>query len=227
MNHQQPSIEFLGLTIQEPMNVFTDLLISFVCFMAYYRLNKLNKQGKANTCFRNYFLILGFGTLISGFIGHGFLNYFSFKWKLLGWTTSMVAITLIERAFIYYSGSFVNKKILNFFLYANIVELVLFVVLTFVTLDFFYVRIQTTFGLLLYVFGLSLILYFRYNNLASQHIFKALGMSGLAAIVFVQNVGLGKWFNHLDVSHTLMAGAVWYFYQGAKNIDKPTDMDVS
>ncbi len=74
----QPSINLAGFRIDEPMTTLTDLVVSAVCFYAFYKLHKKNLPGRTQLFFRLYFLTMGIATGIGGLIGHGFLYLFSF-----------------------------------------------------------------------------------------------------------------------------------------------------
>ncbi|MFZ1806565.1 MAG: hypothetical protein WAU36_05060, partial [Cyclobacteriaceae bacterium] len=95
---QQPPITVFNIRIDEPVNMFTDLIVSAVCLIAYYKLTRKQLPGKTQLYFRWYFLLMGLATFFGGVIGHGFLYAFSFAWKLPGWIISMFSIALIERS---------------------------------------------------------------------------------------------------------------------------------
>src|SRR5690606_15052511 len=100
-----------------------------------------------------YFLLMGIATLIGGIIGHGFLYALSFYWKLPGWLLSMLAINFLERVMIRFSKPVLTSGGAKFFSWFNVAELVVFAALAFGTLDFLYVEIHSTYGLLVVVFG--------------------------------------------------------------------------
>ena len=81
MELAQPSIYFLGLRIDEPVTTVTDLIVSAVCFYAFYQLHRIPLKNKVHWNLKYYFLSMGMATLIGGVIGHGFLYLFSFAWK--------------------------------------------------------------------------------------------------------------------------------------------------
>ncbi|MCU0369089.1 MAG: hypothetical protein MUF39_09695, partial [Cyclobacteriaceae bacterium] len=98
MTESQPSISIYNIRIDEPINTLTDLIVSAVCFYAFFRLKKSGLTGRTQLYFRMYFLLLGIATLFGGIIGHGFLYVFSFAWKLPGWIVSMLSVAFIERS---------------------------------------------------------------------------------------------------------------------------------
>ena len=76
----QPSIEILGLQIDEPVTTFTDLMVSAVCFYAFIKLSKIPVHNKVHLYLRYYFLSMGIATIIGGLVGHGFFYLFNTQW---------------------------------------------------------------------------------------------------------------------------------------------------
>lgn len=214
----QPSIEILGIQINEPVTTATDLVVSAVCFYAYFKLGKISQKTYLHQYLKYYFLSMGLATAIGGIIGHGFFYLFTFYWKLPGWWTSMVAINLIERAVIEYARKWVQPKTARFFAILNIIELLTFMVLTFSTLNFFFVEVHSTYGLLLFVASFSTFIYIKTKSKGSKLFLIAVLFAAISALFFMNEWSLHMWFNYLDISHTLMAISAFLFYKGAREI---------
>jgi len=212
----QPSIEFLGVLIQEPVTTFTDLVVSAVCFYAFSKVRKMQGMGKMYMYYTWYFFIMGLATTFGGLIGHGFLYIFGFTWKLAGWLISMFAITLIERAAIEQVGKSVSEKVLGTMRIINWVELAIFLFIVIYTLNFFMVQVHSAYGLLFVVTSLQSFSYIKTRSKGSKYTLIAVGISALAALVFLNEWKISRWFNHYDISHTIMAVCAWYFYLGVK-----------
>ncbi|MEN0050517.1 MAG: hypothetical protein AAF806_25860 [Bacteroidota bacterium] len=220
----QPSIYVGQLRVDEPVTMITDLVITVVCFYAFYSLSKQqNELSKAQNFLRYYFLMMGFATMIGGVFGHGFLYYFGLNWKLPGWLTSMFAVTLIERASIEQTKPIVNPKVGKIMGVANIIELVTFVSLTFVTLffrlldprdSFRFVEIHTAYGLLLIVLPLQAYVYLKTRNPGSKLFLIGIGFVILTAFIYYFQLAFSPWFNQHDMSHLFIALASWLFYKG-------------
>ena len=211
----QPSIEIFGIRIDEPVTTFTDLIVSAVCFYAFYNLNKIPKRNKVHWNLKYYFLSMALATLIGGIIGHGFLYLFSFAWKLPGWLTSMFSIALLERASILYSKPLIKPRIGTFFTWMNILELTTFVIVTFSTLNFFFVEVHSAYGLLIIVTSFNLVVYTKRKSEASKLFLVAVGISAISALIFMNEIGISVWFNHFDISHILMSISAYIFYKGS------------
>ncbi|MEM1327955.1 MAG: hypothetical protein AAGI23_18495 [Bacteroidota bacterium] len=225
----QPSIYINQLRVDEPVTMVTDLVITVVCFYAFSELTK-QKEGlsKAQNFLRYYFLMMGFATMIGGVFGHGFLYFFGLNWKLPGWLTSMFAVTLIERASIEQTRTIIKPQILKVMQIANIIELITFVSLTFITLffrlleprdSFRFVEMHTAYGLLLIVLPLQAYVYSQTRNPGSRLFLIGIGFVLLTAMVYYFQIAVSPWFNQHDISHLLIAVASWLFYKGTLRLN--------
>jgi len=215
----ETSIEFFGIVMQSPVTVFTDLIVSSVCFYAFYRLNRIREAKKVIVFFKYYFLIMGFATMLGGILGHGFIHSIPFAWKLPGWVTSMLAIMLIERAAIEHTRQILKPKLIKALYLINIIELMIFMSLTFYFLDFFYVEFHSGYGLMFVVLSLQTFLYLKTKNEASKTILVAVAFAAIAALFFMTKIEMFKWFRYIDVSHVFMSISAYYFLQGALKIN--------
>lgn len=211
----QPDLYFWGIRIQEPMTTLTDVLVTGVCFYAFWKLRNSTSRGKAVFFIRQYFLVMGFATLFGGLVGHGFQYIFGHEGKLLGWVTSMVAVMLIERSAIEYTINLIPKRWHRFLLRLNIVELVVIMILTIYTLNFKFVEFHAIYGFMVVVFSFHLFTFAKTRDAGSRLIL--IGIIILVGAMFVFNypVVLDVWFNHNDLSHVLMAISSWLFLRGA------------
>ncbi|MBN1183518.1 MAG: hypothetical protein JXB49_14610 [Bacteroidales bacterium] len=219
----QPSVEIFGIRVDEPVTTLTDLFVSAVCFYAFIRLGRIPLKGKMHLYLRIYFISMAFATAIGGLVGHGFLYAFKYNnfnlpvspWKLPGWLTSMISIAMIERASIEYARKLIKPKLARFFAWLNIIELLTFMTITFSTLNFFFVEVHTTYGLLIVVASFNIFIYIRTKNEGSKLYLFAVGIAALSALVFMNEWGISKWFTHFDISHTLMTFGAYLFYRAS------------
>ena len=214
----QPSIEILGLKVQEPVTSLTDLVVAVVCYYAFYQLHKAKSKERSVFYFKYFFLTMAISTTLGGLIGHAFLYAFSFVWKTPGWITGMCSVAFMERAVIMQARSVMKPNISTFFAYMNIIELSFFICIAFYTLNFFYVEVHASYGLLV-VFLFETFIYNRKKEASSKFIFYGVGSSALAALVHMTKFSLHTWFNYFDLSHILMATGAYLFYLGAKKMD--------
>lgn len=217
--HEINTIYFGNIRIDEPVVTITDLLVSFLCFLFYFRLKKANKPDAVFRNFRIYFFAMGTATLLGGFIGHAFFYFFNFYWKLPGWIVSMVAIMFIERAAIEHTRIWLSENIIKTFRIINIIEFLTFLCLAIGTLNFFFVEFHSGYGLMFVVFSLETFLFIKTKNRAGIYILSGIGFAALAATFFTFKISLHQWFNHMAISHIFMAAATILFYLGARKID--------
>jgi hypothetical protein len=217
----QPSIELLGIRIDEPVTTATDLLVGITCLICAFKLKKLVRPLWMHKAIFWYFLLMGFATIMGGLMGHGFLYALGFYWKLPGWLLSMIAVNLLERVMIHFSATELSPKMLRFFSLFNLVELGFFMLMAFGTLNFLFVQIHSTYGFLVVVFSFCV---YNYRRGHHQQIMKDM-MWGvfwifLCAVVFVGKLSISVWFNHADLAHMFMFIGAIYFYKGSKGILK-------
>ena len=217
----QPDIELLGIRLQEPVATITDLIVTVVCFYAYWKLGKDGKPGRTIYFKRVYFLLMGLATLFGGLIGHGFQYAFGFKWKLLGWITSMLAVMLIERSAIEYTLNLIPRRTHRFLLWLNIFELIIIMFLTIYYLNFKFVEFHAVWGFMVVVFSFHLFTFIKTKDEGSR--WMLYGIIVLAGAMFVFNYPVSPhiWFNHIDLSHVLMAIASILFLKGALKFGEP------
>lgn len=215
----QPSITISGIRIDEPITSLTDLVVSAVCFFAYYQLTKRKLPGRSLLFFRYYFFLMGIATFLGGTISHAFLYMLSFEWKIPAWIVSMLGVALIERSAIEYAKPLIKPRIGQFFLVVNIVELLTVATIAISTLNFRWVEFHGGYGLLGVVMSFHLYTYSRTKDIGSKYIMTGVFVAALAAGAFTFHIAPHVWFNHLDLSHVLMAVASYIFYRGALLLD--------
>jgi len=176
------------------------------------------QRSQVQALFKYYFLSMSLATLLGGILGHALLHFVPFYMKLPGWITSMLSVALLERAVIQYSRKWINPKLGSFFSKLNIIELLAFLILSLTTLNFQFVLIHAAYGMAIVVLGFTGFVYFKSKNTGSKQILYAVLVSTIGAFFFVFQIGLSKWFNHLDISHVFMMIASILFYKGARNL---------
>lgn len=216
----QPSIYPFGIRIDEPVATFTDVLVAFVCFYAFFQLIRRKLPSRSQFYLRYYFLLMGIATFSGGVIGHGFLYALSFAWKLPGWTISIVSVALIERSSISHAKSLIKPEIGKFFLVLNLIELVAVMAVTIITLDFQWVEFHSGYGLLVNVFCFHAYTYYHTKDRGSLTMLGGVGITMIASLVFMNKLSIHTWFNYLDISHIILAVAAYVFYLAAIRLEE-------
>ena len=209
----QPGIEILGVTLMEPVTVITNLMISAMCFYAFWKMKTDKVVGNTHIFLKYYFLMMGLATTWGGFIGHGFLYAVHPNWKLVGWIISMLAVGLIERSSISHANRLVSKNLGKFFLLANVVELVVLMAFVISSVHFKYVEIHSAYGFIVVVFGFHLFVFIKTRDLGSLQMIYATIALLCAVYIFNKPIILHTFFNHRDLAHIFMLLGAYFQYQ--------------
>lgn len=209
--------EIGNITINEPVTVLTDLVAAAVSFYAFFQ-TKAKGRPRCVYYFKYFFLLMALATSYGGIVGHGFIHYLSHPWKVPGWIFSMFSIMLIERGAIMHSAPLMKPTVGKIFAYANIVELTLLLIVVLVSLNFFFVEAHGAYGLMVVVFSLELYVYVKTKSKASSLLLTAVFFAFISAVIHLGKVSPHVWFNHIDLSHILMALSMWYVYSGVRQI---------
>jgi hypothetical protein len=200
------------------MTALTDLVVALVCFFAFSQLHNAGKKDPAVFYYKYFFLCLGISTTLGGLTGHAFQYALGFTWKVPGWIAGMCAIAFIGQAAIMEVKKIIPPVTSNVFAYINIVSLCVLMFIALYALNFSYVEIHATVGLVA-VFLLQLFIYFKSRLSSSTYIMYGVGAAALAAATHVGKISPHTWFNHLDLSHILMATSCYFYYLGAVKIN--------
>jgi hypothetical protein len=213
------SIQIFGIKILEPIDSITDIFVTIACLWAFIKISKTGRKEKTFLFFRMYFIIMGIATLLGGLIGHAFLYKFSYVWKLPGWITSMFSIMFVERASIEHTRLVFKPLVIKILGVINILELLTFITLTSYFLDFGFVEFHSGYGLMFVVLSLQTYLFYKNRNQASKTIIIGIIIAAIAALIYMNELSIHRWFNHLALSHTLMAVGAVVICKGVLKID--------
>lgn len=221
--YHNPSIEIHGLRVDEPITMLTDVLVTTVCWWAYWQLGRVSHplpEGKPTIyrLLRGYFLTMGLATLLGGVIGHSFNYAIGIHWKIPGWYVSMFSVMFLERAAIFHAFPLIRPKLARVFAVVNILELLFFLVISVVTMNFLYVMSHAAYGILVVTGGFHTFVYLKTRHPASRLFLWGVAMATVGAVIFVGVWAPGIWFNHMDVAHVTMALACLLFYLGGKKM---------
>jgi hypothetical protein len=130
----------------------------------------------------------------------------------------MFSVALLERAAIFHAQPLLKPRVGRFFAALNLVELFSLITLALLTLNFIFVEAHAAYGLLVVVFSFEWYIYRKTQHEGSKLMLVAVGIAALAALVHLTQLAPHPWFNHLDLSHVIMAVSSWYFYRSAQKI---------
>lgn len=205
-------INFQGLTLLEPMNFATDVLVAIACYIYTYKLWIENPSSKQSFLYRLFFIMIGSASLFGGFT-HLFANYLTglsaraATWSLLG-----IAVFSMEYATII---THFKKRKQRLFLPIFSLQLLIFLSALLFIHDFRIVIINMILGLLMFTVPVELSSFFKKKSAGSLLI--ALGITATlsAAIIHIFHLSPHKWFNHNDVAHVVTAFTLMVIYKGS------------
>jgi hypothetical protein len=218
---RQPDVNILGIRLQEPITTFTDLLVTVVCFYAYWKIKKSGNTGKAVQYIKCYFILMGIGIALGGLIGHGFQYIFSHEWKCLGWVIGMFAVLFFEFSALEYTANLIPKKWHKILVRFSIIELVIALIFTISFVNFKYVQYHMIYGFLMVIFSLHLLIYYKTNDNGSRWMLAGIAMLVIAISAFSYQFSPHVWFNHNDLSHVFIAISTYLFLKGALHLGEP------
>lgn len=211
----QPSIEVLSIRIDEPVTTITDLIMSAICFYAYYRIRQLESSVRIKGYFKYYFLTLGIATMAGGLLGHAFLYSLPPAWKLVSWIFTLISVAILSHGLIELSKPLLKPGFSRIVSRVNILILSLALLYTLYTLAFSAVKYYAIFGMLMVVGSLSYVIYQKTEIRGVLKLMLGVGVGVLSAIIFSFEWGLGPWLNHNDISHLILSFSTLTLYKGA------------
>lgn len=211
----QPSIEVLSIRIDEPVTTMTDLIMSAICFYAYFRIRQLESTVRIKKYFKYYFLTLGIATLAGGLLGHAFLYTLPPAWKLVSWVFTLISVAILSHGLIELSKPLLKPGFSKIVSRINMLILSLALLYTLYTLAFSAVKYYSIFGMLIVVGSLSYVIYQKTEIRGVVKIMLGVGVGVLSALIFSFEWGLGPWLNHNDISHLILSFSALTLYKGA------------
>lgn len=203
-------VEMHNIKLVEVMAALTDFIVAGMAFYAWYNTSSTAQKA---TYFKRHFLLMGLATLFGGVLGHALKLYVPLYFKLPGWWMSMLSVTFLERAIIEEVSGMVSKTFTKWLYRFNILELAVFAMLSMFTLNFKFVEWHSAYGLFIVVFGLGFVVWFKRGFHSVRWLMLGVLFGATAAVVFTQQLTIHYWFNHVDLSHVLLAGSVYSFYK--------------
>ena len=216
MQELQPPIYILETRVGEPVTALTDIIVAIVCFYSFYKLGKV-EGSNIGTYFRYYFLLLGIATLWGGLIAHAFIYSLSKPWKIPGWIASTWAISLLAFAMAQYHKKSVGK-IYNLLVGLIVLELVLVMNVIVYTIEFKWAGAHLAFGLFFIVGSLSAYSYSKFKDEGSLWMLYGIITFLVSGVIFATKLSIHTWFNHIDLTHSLLAVTAFIMYKGISKI---------
>ena len=211
--YQNPSIELLGLRIDEPVTTITDVIVALIGIWGYFKIAR-QKNLKHVSVYALFFLGTGISTLVAGIIGHAFLYRFGYEAKMVGWVFGILGTCFAQFAAVHHVRQTLGEKTFKLFLYICYLEVIVSMIVLILKPSFVVVIIHTAFGLLLAVTVLESINYSKTRSKLSLMMLYGVGLAIGAIICHAGKIAISKWFNHLDLSHVFLGLSLYVMIKG-------------
>lgn len=200
-------------SIHEPVTVFTDYIITLLCFFFNFKLRKTNTESSVKN-WNRFFLFFGLSTFLAG-CAHGFFEIkegieFKSVW-LTGQLLSIISTYGAQQATLNSVLQHYDKK--NYWNLSYKLQLLTFSIAVFIFHNFLVVIVNTTLGLIP-----VMVFHFMDRKKTKAHGLIAYGIliSFLTAAVNGLKLSLHNYFNYKDIAHVLIMISLFVMYKGIK-----------
>ncbi|MBR4267544.1 MAG: hypothetical protein IKQ46_16010 [Bacteroidales bacterium] len=229
---------FGEILIQEPMTALTDLIITTVCLIGFYKLYNLSRQNDGYMKNFAYFvLFMGLGTLFAAILTHAFDYVFNpeqltkaeikeLNWKnkfqinlhnLPNWVFNVISTTLFEISVIqrakYYLKNY-NFSIIKWFV---VIESTIISILLMYNLSYDIASIHIGIALFVVSMPLQVKIYKKYKAPDAKLLIIGSLIMLIVVPVMITKFEITKWFNFNDISHVVIATTMYLFYLAGLN----------
>lgn len=208
MNTDIIKFELAGMSLQEPMALITNWMMSGFCLYAFLKL----KEGNTAELiwWKRFFLIFTISAFFGG-TGHLFFQYNGIPGKFPNWITGVLSGYCAGRAVLTHFSSSSSRTGLHSFL---VVKAVVLLSLAIVLQKFIFIAVD---AIITYVLFCGIIGY----DLAKKglddlkYLYYGVIICLPSVFIFLLKLSPHKWLNKDDLSHLLMLGCLYCFYLAA------------
>lgn len=205
---------FLGLCLQEPMTLITNLLMSITSFTLYFQLKTV--ENDFQKFWKLFYLSFGVSTFFGGF-GHLFFQYTGVYGKFPSWVFAFLSAFFAGKAMI--SLGLTSRKLYQFangFLYLKLFALT---GLAIYSQWFMFVTFDAIITYLLYCMSLG-IFYWAKGLKSFVYTVIAVGILIPSVFIFTLEYSPNIWFNKNDLSHVIITITIILFYFGVTRFNQ-------
>lgn len=230
---EKTQIILWGITILEPITALTDMLVTLVSFYAFIKLKQRSESSGYMHLFPYFFLAMGISTLTGAVMTHAFSYIFqseadlvpdaieNLAWfdlfehnyqKLPSWIFNIISVTIFTFAMIYRSTTFFNKKTTAILYAFSIIETLAMLSLMIYKMSFIFAELHIGISLWIISMPVQIKIWKQHHKREAMFIILATITTTLTGAVLGPKFSLSKWFNHFDISHIIIAIAMYFFY---------------
>lgn len=211
--YQNPTIYLGNIRVDEPITSLTNLLIVGVGLYSFFK-TRTHYQTIDIKLYRWFLLTMGLATLISAICGHAFLYSFPFNAKIFGWIATILSVGIGQLAAVFHTQKLFSQKNRNVLVGAIALENSLIITMAFVVFSFVIVEIHSAIGLLLNISLLEALYYKQTKSVLSKNMILGVSIAVLAILCHIFKLAISVWFNHMDLSHIIIAIALYIMHLG-------------
>lgn len=203
------NIVLLGVELQEPGTIISDLIMGIFCFIFFAKL--LNrKEFNDQKYFSQFFLFLGLSSIIAAF-AHGLYQYFGLYLHKVSWILSGLSIYFLQLGS---SVLFKNEKFKTRYLFFIKTQLLLYIVLLFFFDGFLIVKLNFVLGLLCILTPVYLIDMLK--NKLKHNMFIVIGvlLAIIPSVFHRVEFNFLYIFNMNDLSHFFLIICIFFVFLG-------------
>ena len=209
MNQEVIKFELYGLTLQEPMALAANWLMSIFCLYAFFKIRK--GKGIDMLWWQRFFISFSIAAFLGG-TGHLFFHYLGIPGKFPNWIFTILSGFCAGFAMLVNYPNEVQKKKLRIFI---LVKGFILLLLAIIFEKFLFIAIDS---ILTYVIFCGIIARIIHNLGSTEMRFMYYGVLFCAPSVFIffLKINLHRFLNKDDLSHLLMLGCLMFFYRSIK-----------
>lgn len=216
------TLSISGITVHEPVTVFTDFIITTLLIIFYSRLMLLSKNKEGIKEWRLFFLFLAISTFLGGCSHAFFLIHEGWEFKSIWLSTQIInglAVYFAQQATLV--TVLKNSKNKNNWKLSYLIQLVVFVVALLLIQKYLVTVFENAIGLIP-----VMILHYSFKPKTTSYIKIANGIAiaFVSAILFITKFSIHRYFNYNDLAHLFIMASVYTMYTGMKEEDPIYDI---
>lgn len=217
-----PEVTFLelgGWLIQDPMTVFTDLLLAGLCGYCTWRLYRAELAPRLRRWFMAFFLLMALGCFVGGILNHAVFYLLDYSWKLPMVLLIGLSMSALQMAGLYAVQPRIQSRFFHLFralIWLQIALIPLWMWLS--PAEDMGIRVlvpHLAVGLFVFLVPLQAVGHFRWQRSGSKIMLYGLLLMLPATVVQLTQMNLHRWFNQNDLGHVLLMVPLYVFFLAA------------
>ncbi len=208
-------IELLGWQLADPLTFISDVMMAAVCLFCGHRLF-YDFEDRYAKFFGLFFLFLGLSAFLGG-SSHLLENYIGKPGHVTAWMVQGVSILFVELACI----RLIEKPKYRRLLRAIIYGLFGFFLARLISVQTFdVVKMNSTFGLIGFVFVIHLVQYFQKKKRQYLNVPLSIALFLLPAFIHGFSITYNDWINQNVISHIILLPCYYILYKSVRGVIK-------